>query len=292
MTWAARYATHLGLLPQDFRPQFLETLGTEDPAMHIRYAADLGFAGVQYTWPLERPPEEVALVRAALAETGLECGLIAGVPFNEFLAPIWTDRSAVGRQKLAGYMLKAAVLAASLGSAGIVTLIGSDPERQDEASQCDDVAANLRDVASIAADFGLVVGVEAMAALPNMLLRTTSAAVELMKTADHPSIGIVYDAPIVAMTDGELLPALRLAQDLLVRVQIADLPGRVEPGAGELTRALQDVVVEAISSGYAGVVDLEHGWLEPGKAGEQAGLERLRQFDEGVRSLAGLAHRE
>lgn len=286
MTWAVPYTVHLGLLPPDLRPQFFDTLGTNDPSAHIRYAAELGFAGVQYTWALDRPAEEVARVGAALREAGFEGGLIAAFPFAEFLTPLWTDRSAEGRRKLTDAVRRAAGLAASLNAKGLVTLIGADPNRADQVRQLEDVAANVREVAPIAADSGLVIGVEPMAARPNMLLRSTRAAVELMETLDQPNVGIVFDTALVAMMDGDLVAALDVARNHLVRIQIAD-SGRLEPGAGELGNALVEVVAQALAAGYNGAVDLEHGWQHSGKEGEQAGLERLQRFDDQVRAAIG-----
>jgi hypothetical protein len=41
--------------------------------------------------------------------------------------------------------------------------------------------------------------------------------------------------------------------------------------------------VHALERGYAGLVDLEHGWESPTRTGEAEGLARLRRFDESVR---------
>ncbi|HKS50207.1 MAG TPA: sugar phosphate isomerase/epimerase family protein [Amycolatopsis sp.] len=282
MPWTLRYTTHLGYAPPEFRPQFRETLGTTDPAAHIRYAAEIGMAGVFYPWALGRPPAEIRLVRDVLAETGLSAGGVVCVPFAEFTGPIWTDRSIGGRKRLEAHVLQAAELAASLGSGVLAALIAVDPDRPDDQRQRDDVAANLRDLGRVVADYDLTLAVEPMVRLPNMMMRTTAEAVRLITAADHPNLGIIYDTAHVAMMDGDLVGALRAAWDHIALIQIADLPGRVEPGAGEL--AIVDVLAEATRSGYTGLVDLEHGWLSPTRDGEQAGLARIRRFDDLVHS--------
>lgn len=281
MTWTQRYTTHLGYRPPDFRPQFLETLGTPEPGAHVRHAAELGMGGVLYPWALSRPRDEVRSVCRRLDEVGLSCSCIVSVPSTELTTGIWTDRDVAGRQRLEAYVRQSAELAVSLKSGVLAALISFDPDRTDGEGQRDNAAANLRDMARIAADHGVTLAVEPMVALPNMMLRTTQEAVDLVAAAGHPNLGIIYDTAHVSMMDGDLMAALRAAWDHLALIQIADLPGRVEAGAGEL--AIGNVLVEAVRSGYSGLVDLEHDWIQPTKDGERLGLERIRRLDESVR---------
>jgi hydroxypyruvate isomerase len=64
-------------------------------------------------------------------------------------------------------------------------------------------------------------------------------------------------------------------------IQIADAPGRIEPGAGKLD--IVSAMAEAVRRGYSGLVDLEHLWVSPTLEGEAAGLARIRQFDTQLR---------
>ena len=60
-------------------------------------------------------------------------------------------------------------------------------------------------------------------------------------------------------------------------VQIADNPGRLEPGSGEINFA---TIFRALKvHDYHGLVELEHGWSEPTRACEQRGIETLRRID-------------
>lgn len=279
--WTLRYTTHLGYRPPDFRPQFLETLGTSEPAAHIRHAAELGMAGVLYPWALSRPPDEVRSVSQALDEVGLAGSCVVCVPSTELTTGIWTDRGMAGRDRLEAYVRRAAELAVSLRSGILAALISTDPDRTDPEQQRDDAAANLGDMARIAVDHGLVLAVEPMVQLPNMMLRTTEEAVRFLDAAGHANLGIIYDTAHVSMMDGDLVAALRAAWEHIALIQVADQPGRVEAGAGEL--AIADVLVAAGRCGYTGLVDLEHDWIQPTRDGERLGLERTRKLDESVR---------
>ncbi|WP_280421829.1 sugar phosphate isomerase/epimerase family protein [Nocardia carnea] len=292
MTWTMRYTTHLGYRPPDFRPQFLDTVGTAEPAAHVRYAAELGMAGILYPWALSRPADEVRAVSRALDEVGLAGSCVVCVPTTELTTGIWTDRGAAARSRLEAYVRQSAEIAVSLRSGILAALISTDPERTDHERQRGDAAANLADMARIAADHGVVLAVEPMVQLPGMMLRTTQEAVSFVAAADQANLGIIYDTAHVAMMDGDLMAALRAAWEHIVLLQVADLPGRVEAGAGEL--AIAEVLAEAVRSGYTGLVDLEHDWIQPTAEGERFGLERVRRLDASVRRsvrphLAGLA---
>jgi hydroxypyruvate isomerase len=282
MGWSLPYTIHLGYGPPGLRPQFQETVGTGNLADHVRYAAELGVAGVLYPWALQRPPDEVAAVREALADSQLAASCVVCVPFEVLGSPIWTERSAANSARLEEYVRTAAQLASSLNSTMLAVLIAADPRRPDGQAQRDDAAANLRDMAEVAADHGVTIGVEPMVALPGMLLHNTADAVSLITQADHRSVGLIFDTAHVSMMDGEILRPFTDAYEHVILLQFADDPGRVEPGAGNLD--IVPVAVEAITRGYRGLVDLEHEWLAPTKEGEQAGLGRIRRFDENVQA--------
>jgi hydroxypyruvate isomerase len=57
--------------------------------------------------------------------------------------------------------------------------------------------------------------------------------------------------------EGNLIERIRESADLLGEVQVADVPGRMEPGTGEVRYS---AVAQALhDTGYRGVVGLE-GW--------------------------------
>lgn len=277
---ALRYATHLGYSPPTRRPQFLETVGTDEPAAHIRYAAQEGMAGVLYPWAIEKSSTERETVRRALLETGLACSCIVALPLEVLVSPIWTDRSRHSRSALATAIVAASKVAVSLTSTMLTVIVAADPDRADDGRQHDDLIANLQEVAPIAHDHGLTIGIEPMLRMPGSLLRTTAAAAAVVVGTGSPNVGLIYDTTHVSMMDGDLLSVLADYFEHIVSLQLSDEPGRVEPGAGTLP--LVEVAAEAVRRGYTGLVDLEHGWLDSTKAGEQAGLARVREFDSQV----------
>ncbi|GCE38170.1 Hydroxypyruvate isomerase [Rhodococcus wratislaviensis] len=277
MSLTQRYTAHLGYAPPKFRPQFLESVGTTTPTDHIEYAAALGMAGIFDPWALGRDRRELDEIGRALTDTGLSCGSIVCVPVDKITAPIWTDRTASGRSSLEKLITAAAETGQTLGSPSLAVLVAADPDRTDTEQQRADAAANLRDMGRVTADFGIGLAVEPMTALPNMLLRNIPETVEVVTAADVPGVGIIFDTGHVSTTDGDLLTALGTTGEHLSILQIVDMPGRVEPGAGELP--LVDLLAAALASGYTGLIDLEHYWADASRDGERAGLDRIRRFD-------------
>lgn len=77
----------------------------------------------------------------------------------------------------------------------------------------------------------------------------------LVGTLDRPGVRMMLDLYHAQIGEGNLVELVRTAGKLIGEVQVADVPGRCEPGTGEVNwpavaRALEDI-------GYQGVVGLE-----------------------------------
>jgi hydroxypyruvate isomerase len=92
----------------------------------------------------------------------------------------------------------------------------------------------------------------------------------LIEAVDHPHLRLMLDLYHAQIGEGNLIELIRRAVPFIGEVQVADVPGRCEPGTGEINypavaRALRD-------AGYRGTVGLEAFASE---SSEQA-LERFR----------------
>jgi hydroxypyruvate isomerase len=113
--------------------------------------------------------------------------------------------------------------------------------------------------------------------LPDMLLHHVRDAHEVVRAVDSPSVRLIFDTAHIQAMDGDLLANLDASWHSIAIVQLADTPGRLEPGAGTVDFA--GVLRLLKRRGFTGLVELEFGWSTPSREGEQAGLERLRQLD-------------
>lgn len=79
----------------------------------------------------------------------------------------------------------------------------------------------------------------------------------LVGTLDRPGVRMMLDLYHAQIGEGNLVELIRAAGPLIGEVQVADVPGRKEPGTGEINWA---AIVRALEEiGYRGVVGLESG---------------------------------
>jgi len=277
MTWCLRYAPHLGYRPP-FQPLFAALAGSDDPLDQIRFAADNGFAGVLYAAARGRPPAEQERVGEALAARGLEAGCILYTTFDQLRNTSWASDSTEARSWIAAELAQAIEVARRVGAQRLAVLGGADPQRP-IAYQHAALVQNLRRAADIAGRAGLTLCLETLSrkSVPGMLLQHMPDALAVARAVDHPAVRLIFDTSHVQVMDGDLLFHLEQAWDSIAIVQLADNPGRLEPGTGEIN--FESVLRFLARRGYRGLVELEHGWQEAGLESERRGLANLRRLD-------------
>jgi hydroxypyruvate isomerase len=277
MSWSLRYAPHLGYRPP-FQPLFAATVGSDDPVAHVKFAAEQGFAGVLYAAARARPPEEQQRVGAALAAHGMEAGCILYTTFDQLRNTSWGTDSAEARAWIAAELGQAIAAAQRVGARRLAVLGGADPQRPRD-QQLAALVRNLRHAGDIAARAGVTLCLETLSrkAIPDMLLQHMPDALAAVRAADHPAVQLIFDTSHVQIMDGDLLFHLEQAWDHVAIVQLADNPGRIEPGSGEIN--FETVLRWLARRGYRGLVELEYGWQVPGAESERRGLETLRRLD-------------
>lgn len=279
MMWSLNYTTHGGYSPPEFRPQFVASLGTSAPARHIEYAAELGMAGFLYPWTVSRPPDEVASVKLAFAETGLKASTTVCMPAEQLRAGLWTRTGSRERALLEAHIRAAAEQARSVGSELLAVIVAGDGNESHRYAALE----NLSTMAHLASDYGLRLGLEPMKSMSAPFLGSMGKVREFLTDLAEPAVGLIYDTGHITAMGDDPLAVLDLLYEQVALVQFADMPGRVEPGAGQLP--LVELATALCARGYDGLVDLEHGWLdESGPDGERDGLARIREFDASVRA--------
>lgn len=281
--FALRYAPHLGYLSPT--PQFARSVGSDDPYAHARFTSERGFGGMFHPWVGSRPSEEIAHFKSGLRDFGLQAGTIACASFEEIMRPLWVSRRTEDRELLSAYVQRSAQLAKDLGSQTLAVLITSSGDDQTKTTQTANARENLNYAADIADRYQVVLGIEPMVAVPGMLLQSTYAAAELIERVDRPSIRLIFDTGHVAAMDGSVLDAQRAVERLVCVYQLADMPGRTEPGTGNLD--FPTFLARLIGRGYRGLVELEHGWSGNTAEAEAAGIRLLERIDSEARLLAG-----
>lgn len=153
----------------------------------------------------------------------------------------------------------------SLGVAlkyGIPTVIVCTGQRMAELSgwaQHDAIVAGLRGLAPYAEDAGITIVLEPLNILVDhkgYYLDRSDEAFDILRAVGSPSVKLLYDIYHQQITEGFLIPTITANLDLIGHFHCADVPGRHEPGSGEINYA--NVFKVIADSDYAGFLGLEY----------------------------------
>lgn len=90
---------------------------------------------------------------------------------------------------------------------------------------------------------------------PGYTLCHSGPAFEIVRNVGSPRLKVLYDAYHMQIMEGNLLPTLEANLDAIGHLHIADVPGRHEPGTGEIDYASIAELLQA--NGYEESVGLE-----------------------------------
>lgn len=239
-----RFAANLSMLFAD--SPFLERFGR---------AAAAGFRRVEFQFPYAHTPDEVG---AALEANGLSCALF-NLPAGDWAAGergIAAHPARVGEFR-AG-VARALEYALRLGCPRMNCLAGlRDPGLPIEEQRAT-LVDNLRFAAAALAEHGLTLLVEPLNArdVPGFLLSGSRAALDLIDAVGAPNLMLQYDVYHMQRGEGELAATVAANLARIGHIQIADTPGRHQPGSGEIRYRFLLPYLDRI--GYAGIVGLEY----------------------------------
>jgi hydroxypyruvate isomerase len=233
-------------------------------------AARAGFAGVEYWLPYAFPKEQVA---ERLRASGLTQALF-NLPTGDWDAgergiAVMPDRAGEFRDGV-GLAIE---YAKALGCTRLNCLAGKTPAGADPAKVHDTLVENLRFAARHLAKAGLTLCVEAVNTqdVPGFHLTTTRQALGVIDEVAEPNVAYLFDIYHMQIMEGNLIKTMRDHVARIGHVQIADNPGRHEPGTGEIN--FPNVFGAMDEAGYAGWVGCEYrpkgataeglGWLRP-----------------------------
>ncbi len=151
-------------------------------------------------------------------------------------------------------------VAARLGSPILVVTAGlrvvpgpPDPE------QLEVVTEALRAAAPIAGGHGIKIAVEPLndkVDHPGTLLTSSLTALEVVERVGSPSLGILLDIYHSHAMDEDLAAVIARLNSRIAHVQVADDPGRHEPGTGKVPWG--EVLASLETVGYSGSIGLEY----------------------------------
>jgi hydroxypyruvate isomerase len=218
-------------------------------------AADHGFTGVEILVPYEHAPDDVA-VRLAAHE--LECVLI-NTPYGA-VAGGHTGLGAIpGREaEFAADAQRALEYAKAIGCTRIHALAGM-PDAQADPARCRETfVENLQAMGAQAAREGVAVLIEPLNTgdFPGYFLNYQGQAHAIVADVGLANVQLQMDFYHCQIMEGNLADNFRRFGDAVGHIQIASVPGRVEPDAGEINYPYLLELIDA--SGFDGWVGAEY----------------------------------
>ena len=150
--------------------------------------------------------------------------------------------------------MKASVAdAEALGAKTMIVVTGNTLEGVCPETQTDNIVSNLKALAPVAEDAGLKLALESLNTLVDHVgyfLDHTADARAIVDRVDSPAVGLLYDAYHMQIMEGNLIDTIRANVDVFNHVHVADVPGRFEPGTGEVNYV--NVLKALDDAGYQG----------------------------------------
>ena len=242
-----RLSTHLGLR-DPVRPQLSPDADDQSAAARVRRAQEAGFGAVFDNFLMARGKDYRLALADAVREHDMAITSFVHAP-DLWDTPGWIDGSAL--TDLAGSL--DAARRCNIRHIMCVTAQGDDGFEIAARKFAD----NLQRAGDLAGTADVTLCIEAThpAFAPGLMLERIEQALEILALADHPHVGIAMDVGHVAMHGADPAAAIRLADRAIAQVQVADVPGRVEPGAG--TMDWMSILSALTDIGYDGFLELE-----------------------------------
>lgn len=222
-------------------------------------AAAAGFDGVEFWWPFPEAVPSDADVDAfvsAVQDAGVQLlglNFFAGdMPAGDRGLVSWPQRSAEFRDNIdvtvgIGERLGCRAFNALYGN----RVDGVAPEAQDELG-----TENLVLAAQAAKRIGGTILVEPVSGADLYPLLTAADALAVIDRAGESNVGLLADLYHLAVNGDDVDAVIAQHAGRVAHVQIADAPGRNEPGTGDLPLDRQLAALE--EAGYGGWVGLEY----------------------------------
>ncbi|UQN08178.1 hydroxypyruvate isomerase [Deinococcus sp. QL22] len=242
-----RFAANLTMLFQEL--PFLDRFGA---------ARGAGFDAVEYLFPYPYAPEEL---REQLQRHGLT-QVLFNLPAGNWEAgergiAVLPERQEEFRDGVAQALTYVEALRGAQPPL-VNCLVGKVPQGADPEETRRILTENLRYAATGLAHAGVTLLIEPINPhdIPGFFLQTPDQAASLIEDVGAENIRIQYDLYHQQRTQGQLLDTFRRLRAQIAHVQLADVPGRHQPGTGEINYPFLLAALE--KDGYDGHVGLEY----------------------------------
>jgi hydroxypyruvate isomerase len=226
----------------------IEMMFREEPEFTKRVdrAADCGLNAIEF-WG--HGGKDIDGIAARVKDRGLAVGA--------FVAPAGNLGDPANHETYVQSLKDALPIARKLDCPRLIVTVGNEIEGMPRAEQHGNIVKALKMVAPVAEDAGLTLCVEPLNILVDhqgYFLSTSTEGFEILEEVGSPAVKLLFDIYHQQITEGNLIANLTAGADRIGHLHVADVPGRHEPGSGEINyRNVFAALMEAGWDGYAGL---------------------------------------
>jgi hydroxypyruvate isomerase len=152
-------------------------------------------------------------------------------------------------------------VAKRFGGPDLIVFVGELQKDIPWETQYAQIIRGLRKAGDIAEKYGVYICLEPVNRVesPQMSVLTAERGFKIVSEVNHPRVKLDFDMYHLQLGEGNLINNLKLGLDKgwIHLVQVGDVPGRKEPGTGEVNYA--NMFRTLREAKYRGYVDMEHG---------------------------------
>ena len=255
----------------------IEMIYTEYPFLErIKIAAEQGFDAVEF-WNWDN--KDVTAIKETSKEAGIEIGTFqsnrGGTLINpsnrgDFISGIQESLAMANRMNTK----KMFILTDELGDDRSVKFQFPDLSEEEKYKS---VLDGLREIAPLAEAAGVTLVLEPLNNLVDHAgywLKNSDVGFSLIQKVNSSNIRLLFDIYHQQVTEGNIIDRLTKNLDFIGHVHVADVPGRHQPGTGELNYA--NILDQLRAAGYEGTVGLEFDPTVPSKEAALASLKLIK----------------
>jgi hydroxypyruvate isomerase len=225
----------------------------------IDRVADAGYSAFEFWfWTGKDLPAILKKKQArGLATSIMSCSSKANSRFEDWRFPCLTDPQFRGDFVRA--VEESVEVARLLGSPTINLLTGCAVDHLSPEAQWTSVIAGLREAAPVAEEHGIVLALEPLNVAVDhagYFLQTIADAMRVIREVNRPSVKMLFDIYHQQVTEGNIIQKLTENIGAVAHIHLADVPGRHEPGTGELN--YPNIIRAVDRAGYPGYIGFEY----------------------------------
>ena len=264
------YAPHFGMFKNNAGADLLD---------QIQFMHDQGFRSLEDNGMKGRSKQVQNNIAKKMKRLGMKMGVFVGHKIY-WREPNLTSGDKSLQDEFVKNIKESVEVAKRVNATWMTVVPGHVDIKKEMAYQTANVVEALRRACDVLEPHNLVMVLEPLNWWSNhagQFLSEIPQTYQICRAVNSPSCKILFDIYHQQISEGNLIPNMNKSWKEIAYFQIGDNPGRKEPTTGEIN--YYNVFKHIHSKGYKGILGMEHGNSQKGKAGEIQVIKAYREVD-------------